>query len=129
MTARRLRRGWVFVAGVAGIAGIALVAWLLSRRHPATPAPQPVPVSVAEVSLRDVPVSITALGAAQAWTSVTVISQVSGKLLTVDFTEGRDVQAGQLLAQLIPRPIRPHLRKRAGHFNAILRYWQVRVST
>ena len=49
------------------------------------------------------PVSITALGAAQAWTSVTVLAQVSGKLLSVDFKEGTDVKKGQLLAEIDPR--------------------------
>jgi multidrug efflux system membrane fusion protein len=59
-------------------------------------------------------VSISALGAAQAWTSVTVIAQVSGKLLTVDFTEGSNVKAGQLLAQVDPAPYRAALTQARG---------------
>jgi multidrug efflux system membrane fusion protein len=59
---------------------------------------------VAKAAAIDLPVSITALGAAQAWTSVTVLAQVSGKLLSVDFKEGTDVKKGQLLAQIDPAP-------------------------
>jgi multidrug efflux system membrane fusion protein len=61
-------------------------------------------VTVAKANVGDVPVSITALGAAQAWTSVTVLAQVSGKLMSVNFAEGTDVHAGQVLAQIDPAP-------------------------
>ena len=82
-----------------------LVAGVLILRHPAKPPPPPsVPVNVAKAAAEDIPVSITALGAAQAWTSVTVLAQVSGKLLSVNFTEGTDVKKGQLLAQIDPAP-------------------------
>jgi membrane fusion protein, multidrug efflux system len=113
MAARRWRLGWLFVAFC--VAGVALVAWLFLRKQPpAVSGPQPVPVSVATVSLRDVPISITALGAAQAWTGVTVTAQVSGKLLTVDFAEGSDVKVGQLLAQVDPAPYRAALTQARG---------------
>jgi multidrug efflux system membrane fusion protein len=84
---------------------VAIVAWVNFPRGPAKPAEEPaVPVTVAKAFAKDVPVSITALGAAQAWTSVTIFAQVSGKLLNVDFVEGTDVKAGQLLAQIDPAP-------------------------
>src|SRR5580698_9093563 len=99
----RTRRNWVF-AGLGALA-ILIVAGVLLLRHPAKPAPPPsIPVNVAKAAAIDLPVSITALGAAQAWTSVTVLAQVSGKLLSVDFTEGTDVKKGQLLAQIDPSP-------------------------
>src|ERR1700679_581383 len=99
----RTRRNWVF-AGLGALA-ILIVAGVLLLRHPAKPAPPPsIPVNVAKAATTDLPISITALGAAQAWTSVTVLAQVSGKLLTVDFKEGTDVKKGQLLAQIDPAP-------------------------
>jgi len=99
----RTRRNWVF-AGLGALA-ILIVAGVLLLRHPAKPAPPPsIPVNVAKAATIDLPISITALGAAQAWTSVTVLAQVSGKLLTVDFKEGTDVKKGQLLAQIDPAP-------------------------
>jgi multidrug efflux system membrane fusion protein len=99
----RTRRNWVF-AGLGALA-ILIVAGVLLLRHPAKPAPPPsIPVNVAKAAAIDLPVSITALGAAQAWTSVTVLAQVSGKLLSVGFKEGTDVKKGQLLAQIDPAP-------------------------
>jgi multidrug efflux system membrane fusion protein len=97
------RRYWI-LASLAALA-VLLVAGVLILRHPAKPPPQPaVPVNVAKAVAADIPISITALGAAQAWTSVTVLAQVSGKLLSVNFTEGTDVRKGQLLAQIDPAP-------------------------
>ena len=97
------RRYWVFV--LLGALAIALVAWVIfHRKQAASAGPPPVPVSAARAESQNIAVSITALGAAQAWTSVTVLAQVSGKLLSVDFTEGTDVHKGQLLAQIDPAP-------------------------
>ena len=97
------RRHWVFIL-LGGLA-IALVAWVIfHRKQAASAGPPPVPVSAARAESQNIAVSITALGAAQAWTSVTVLAQVSGKLLSVDFTEGTDVHKGQLLAQIDPAP-------------------------
>jgi len=82
-----------------------MVAWVNLHRDGAKPAKAAaIPVTVAKVFVQDVPVSITALGAAQAWTSVTILAQVSGKLLNVNFVEGTDVKAGQLLGQIDPAP-------------------------
>ncbi len=97
------RRHWI-LAGL-GTLAVLLVAGVLILRHPAkSPPPPSVPVNVAKAATADIPVSITALGAAQAWTSVTVLAQVNGKLLSVNFTEGTDVKKGQLLAQIDPAP-------------------------
>jgi multidrug efflux system membrane fusion protein len=98
-----------------GAVAIALIAWVVFRKKPtATPKPPPVPVSVAKVSTQDVPITITALGAAQAWTSDAILVQVSGILLGVDFIEGTDVKAGQLLAQVDPAPYQAALTQAQG---------------
>lgn len=98
-----------------GAAAIALIAWLVFHKKPAaTPKPQPVSVSVAKVSVQDVPVSITALGAAQAWTSDTILAQVSGILLSVNFAEGTNVKVGQLLAEVDPAPYQAALTQAQG---------------
>jgi multidrug efflux system membrane fusion protein len=95
---------------------VAALVWFFFLRAPA-PAPakiHPIPVTVAKASFQDVPVSITALGAAQAWTSVTVLAQVSGKLLSFDVPEGSEVQAGQVLAEIDPAPYRAVLMQAEG---------------
>jgi multidrug efflux system membrane fusion protein len=63
----------------------------------------PVPVTVVPVVKQNVPVYLTALGTVQALNTVTVSPQVSGQLMSLDFTEGQPVKKGQLLAQIDPR--------------------------
>lgn len=68
-------------------------------------APSPaIPVSIATVERRDVPIYLTGLGTVQAFNAVTVKTRVDGELIKVAFTEGQDVKAGDLLAQIDPRP-------------------------
>ena len=81
---RPRRHRWV-VAALAAVAVI-LLAWVAFHKKPVPPAkPAAVSVSAAPVVVQDVPVSVTALGAAQAWTSDTILAQVSGILRSVDF--------------------------------------------
>ena len=109
----RERRQWILAA--LGLLAVAVVAWVIFHQGPVKPPPVPaIPVAEAKVMSQDVPVSISALGAAQAWTSVSVFAQVSGKLLSVNFTEGTDVQAGQLLAQIDSAPYRAVLTQAEG---------------
>src|ERR1700722_9219790 len=85
---------WFWAGGIAILA--ALIWYFFFTGSPPPAKPKSVSVTVAKVATSDVPVSITALGAAQAWTSVTILAQVSGKLLNVYFAEGSDVKAGQV---------------------------------
>ncbi|WP_424682266.1 efflux RND transporter periplasmic adaptor subunit [Frateuria sp. YIM B11624] len=63
----------------------------------------PVPVTVVPVARQDVPVYLTALGTVQALNTVVVSPQVSGTLISLQFTEGQPVKKGQVLAQIDPR--------------------------
>jgi|HubBroStandDraft_2_1064218.scaffolds.fasta_scaffold111576_2 multidrug efflux system membrane fusion protein len=94
---RRFR--WGFVA--LGVLLVALIAWafFLSQQHPKPHGVPPVPVTVAKSSSQDVPVVVTALGAAQAWQGVTIVPQISGRLTYVA-SEGQDVRAGAVLVQI-----------------------------
>jgi multidrug efflux system membrane fusion protein len=105
-------RVWFWVGGLILLA--ALVWYLFFSSSPPPAQPKAVSVTVAKVATANVPVSITAIGAAQAWTSVTILAQVSGKLLNVYFAEGSDVKAGQVLAQIDPAPYRAVLIQAEG---------------
>ena len=66
--------------------------------------PPPVPVTAAEVGVRDMPIYFEGLGTVQASNTVAIHSQVDGKLQSVNFTEGQRVKAGHVLAIVDPRP-------------------------
>jgi multidrug efflux system membrane fusion protein len=68
------------------------------------PAAIPVPVSATTVQRRDVPVYLTGLGAVQAFNSVLVKSRVDGQIVKINFAEGKDVRAGDVLVEIDPRP-------------------------
>ncbi len=55
------------------------------------------PVSIASVSQKDVPLEISVIGNVEAYSAVTVRSQVGGELIKVHFKEGDYVKAGDLL--------------------------------
>jgi membrane fusion protein, multidrug efflux system len=63
-----------------------------------------VPVIVASVERRDVPVELKGIGAVQAYNTVTVKPRVSGQLIQVAFTEGQSIRQGAVLARIDPRP-------------------------
>jgi membrane fusion protein, multidrug efflux system len=68
------------------------------------PAAIPVPVSATSVQRQDVPIYLTGLGTVQAYNSVLVKSRVDGQIVKINFSEGKDVRAGDVLVEIDPRP-------------------------
>ena len=64
----------------------------------------PVPVLMAKVQAKSVPVTIPAVGTAEPTNTVLVRAQVTGQLAEVNFREGQDVKKGQLLFVIDQRP-------------------------
>lgn len=62
----------------------------------------PTPVTVAQARVADVPVTIDAVGAVQALNTVTIRTQVDGRLIQLGFTEGQDVRKGDVIALIDP---------------------------
>jgi multidrug efflux system membrane fusion protein len=62
----------------------------------------PVPVIAALTKRADVPVYLDGVGTIRALNTVTVRSQVDGKLLSVNYTEGQQVERGYVLAKIDP---------------------------
>ena len=69
----------------------------------------PVPVTTAVVAKTAIPVTIPAVGSAEAMQTVQVRAQVTGQLSEVHFTEGQEVKKGQELFTLDPRPFQAAL--------------------
>lgn len=72
-------------------------------------AAPPVPVTVAAVTAKSVPVRLQAVGNGEAYATVAIKARVDGQIDKAFFTEGQDVQAGELLFQLDPRALRAQL--------------------
>jgi multidrug efflux system membrane fusion protein len=62
------------------------------------------PVSVAKAVQKTVPISLTAIGSAEAYSTVSIKSQVNAELEQVHFTQGQFVRKGELLFTLDKRP-------------------------
>jgi multidrug efflux system membrane fusion protein len=71
----------------------------------------PVPVLIAQAVLKTVPVQLHAIGTVEAYSTVSVRSQVDGKIAEAHFHEGQDVKKGDLLITIDPRPFEAALRQ------------------
>ena len=76
--------------------------------------PPAVPVAVADVAVKDVPVEVRAIGNVEPIESVQIKSQVNGQIVAVHFKEGQDVKKGELLFELDPAPFEAELAKAQG---------------
>src|SRR5206468_2928336 len=77
--------------------------------HQRAGGPPRVPVTVARAEQRAVPYEIVATGSVEPRQTVSVQSQVTGVLTRAAFREGDDVEAGQTLFQIDPRPFQAAL--------------------
>jgi len=93
----------LLIVFVAGGGGFALMRGLASKNS-AAPAAPPVPIVAGTVAQHDVPIYLTGVGTVVAFNTVVVRSQIQGQLVSINFTEGQNVHAGDLLAQIDPRP-------------------------
>ena len=84
---------------------LAIVSFAGCTAKPRMRSPR-VPVAVAKVTVRPVPLVIAATGTVEAAQNADVGSQVGGVVTRVAFAEGQEVKAGQVLFELAPRPFR-----------------------
>jgi len=111
--AGRARRFWVICLILVGLlaAGAYYAVARPKRVQPAAPAAGPRPVPVVTVAARsgDLGVYLTGLGSVTPLSIVTVRSRVDGQLMRTLFQEGQIVRAGDLLAEIDPRPFETQL--------------------
>lgn len=100
--------GYVYTTGVP-----ALPSWMVASKSPAPSAPRErtLPVSVAQVVSRSVPVTLGTIGTVQAKATVAIKSRVDGQLLKAFFTEGQTVRKGDPLFALDPAPLQAQLHQ------------------
>ena len=81
-------------------------------RHGASEAPPAVTVATAQRG--EIDVVLSALGTVTARNTTVVKARVSGQLQRIAFQEGQRVKAGDLLAEIDPRPFQAQLDQAAG---------------
>jgi multidrug efflux system membrane fusion protein len=100
----------LLIVVLAGGAGFALLRGLAAKNTVA-PASPPVPIVAGTVAQHDVPIYLTGVGTVIAYNTVVVRSQIQGQLVSINFTEGQTVHAGDLLAQIDPRPYQAQIEQ------------------
>ena len=95
----------ILVAG-GGLAYFGLARGLWSTAAPSGPrsAAPAIPVMASKAERADIPVELTGLGTVQALNSVLVRSRVDGQIVKINFSEGKDVHAGEVLVEIDPAP-------------------------
>jgi multidrug efflux system membrane fusion protein len=81
------------------------------RTNAAPPPASAVPVVAATVQQKDMPIKVHAIGAVEAYSTVSVKTQITGELTGVFFKEGDDVHEGQLIFTLDKRPYEAALKQ------------------
>jgi len=93
-------------------AAVALYSRYIPGSHAAAPKSAPaVPVNVAAVVTRSVPVRLHAIGNVEPYTTVAVKARVDGQIVAVKFKEGDEVRQGAVLFEIDRRPFEAQLKQ------------------
>ena len=82
-----------------------------STKATAKASPESIPIVVASVQRKTVPISVEGIGTVEAIASVAVKSRIEGQIVKVAFADGDEVKPGQLLFEIDRRPALAQLRQ------------------
>jgi len=109
-----MRRKHLVILAVLLVVVAAGGAYALKRGRPsptADPTPAPAPVVAEVVAQHDVPIYLNGVGTVIAYNTDVVRAQIQGQIISINFTEGQQVHAGDLLAQIDPRPYQAQIEQ------------------
>ncbi|MGH8714660.1 MAG: efflux RND transporter periplasmic adaptor subunit [Casimicrobiaceae bacterium] len=110
--ARRKKLFAIVVAlALLAVAVVLLAQYNKESRAAVRKTPAAVPVTVATVVTKTVPVRLYAIGNVEPFTTVTIKARVDGQIDSVHFNEGDEVRQGQLLFEIDPRPFAAALQQ------------------
>jgi multidrug efflux system membrane fusion protein len=110
---RKTRSRLVQLASLGALMVVLVLVWyfLSSKTNKAAnrPRSEVVPVEIAAATQADVPVQVKSIGNVESISTVAVRSQVEGTLQAVHFTPGQEVNKGDKLFTIDPRPLQAAL--------------------
>lgn len=110
------RRVWPVVVAAAILLGG--LAWWWQARNTGQPQQPTVEratvVRLGEVTRGDMPVTLEGLGTVTSLSTVTVRTQIAGRITEVGFVEGQEIKKGDFLAQIDPQPFQAALDQAKG---------------
>jgi membrane fusion protein, multidrug efflux system len=80
-------------------------------KNVAEAAPPLAPVVAGTVAQHDVPIYLNGVGTVIAYNTDVVRAQIQGQIISINFTEGQQVHAGDLLVQIDPRPYQAQIEQ------------------
>ena len=108
-----IRSRIVQIVGVVFLVVLCVLVWRFFGDRSQTAVSKPrgeiIPVEVATVTRKDVPIQIKSIGNVEALSTVAVRSQIEGTLQRVYFTPGQEVKKGDLLFTIDSRPLQAAL--------------------
>ena len=105
----------VLVVVVLAVIGLVLHGWLGGGTSATVKTPAAIPVRVALAQRGNLDLSLQVIGRAEAYSTVTVQSRVSGQLQSIAFTPGGHVHAGQVIAKIDPSLLQAQLDQSRGN--------------
>ncbi|MBD2487551.1 efflux RND transporter periplasmic adaptor subunit [Aulosira sp. FACHB-615] len=98
------KRLWLLILGLAYLCSACAKASEAQSTGKDAGKKRPVPVMVATATQKTIPILIKATGTVEAYSTVSVKSQIGGQLTGVYFRQGQNVKKGDLLFQIDSRP-------------------------